>query len=218
MTRGFRRMNSRRRSSSLSLGGFPQIPGPANQVSPVSVAGHGRNVWHLESVSRHHVGRGSTLKRPCGRCDNRNTCICNCSDEERTNFICSPDLLHFKCALWPHTSKAWLASDSFALVSLVSATYVPEGAVPCPKRWRTASISVKKETQWREDDYESYEIRSGMLTPYERIQNLCSFFSTNWAAQRHQLMSGGVHWSNCRITWKIVWAIQWNEWHTKNQT
>ena len=52
-------------------GGFPQSPVPANQVSPVSVAGHGRNTWHLGSVSRFHVGRGSILKRPYARCDSK---------------------------------------------------------------------------------------------------------------------------------------------------
>ena len=36
------------------------------------------------------------------------SCICSCSDEDPTNFICSPHLLHFICALWPLTSTVMI--------------------------------------------------------------------------------------------------------------
>ena len=132
------------------------------------------------------------------------SCICSSSDEETTDFICLPHFLHFKRALWPHTStgvtRFWLFCTRITCVS----NMWTRGAVLCPRCLRTASNSVHKEVQWSEEDYESHGVRITILTPHERIQKLCSFFSTNWEAQRHQLMSGGTIWSNCRINGKMV--------------
>ena len=57
-------------------GGFPQNPEPANQVSPVSGASHGQNVWYPESFSRLHMGHALSPKRLCSRCDNITGSVC----------------------------------------------------------------------------------------------------------------------------------------------
>ena len=87
-------------------GGFPQTPVPANLVSPVSVAGHRQNVWHLESGSGLHMGvrqhwhvfaADSAIE--VARFAKR---FRSSSDEEPTHFICSPHLPQFIRTFWSH--------------------------------------------------------------------------------------------------------------------
>ena len=136
------------------------------------------------------------------------SCICSPSDEEPTDFISHHTFFILNVLFDRTRQRGWLVSDSSALLSLVSAACGLKGAGPCPKCWRTGSNSVHKKIQWREENYRSYDIRSETLTSHERIQNLCSFFCTNWAAQCHQLMSSGTNWSSCRINGKMVSTIQ----------
>ena len=129
------------------------------------------------------------------------------SDEEPTHFIC-PHIFFILNVRFDRTRRrGWLASDSSALVSLVSATCGPERAALCPKCWRTASISVNRRVQWRKESYESYEIRSKILTPHERIQNLSSA-----QIERHSV----TNWWPVALTGLIAgspgkWSKQFNE-------
>ena len=144
--------------------------------------------------------------------------ICSSSEEEPTHFFCSPHFFHFVPALCRTRWRRWLASDSSAVVSLVSATCGPECAPPCPECWRTASNSVNRKIRWREGSYESYQIRGKILTPHERIQNLCSPFAQ---IERHSVtnccpvaLTGLIAGS----MGNLVLTIQWNEEPTMNKT
>ena len=70
--------------------------------------------------------------------------ICSPSDEESTDFICPRTFFILNVRFDCKRRRGWLASDSSALVSLVSAACGLKGAEPCPKRWRTASNSANR--------------------------------------------------------------------------
>ena len=88
--------------------GFPQCPVPANQVSPVAVAGHGEMSDTLKvpqdfmwAVRQHQHVFVVDAALELVMFSSRIHC---CSDEELTYFICSPHLHHFVRAFWPHTT------------------------------------------------------------------------------------------------------------------
>ena len=149
MTKGPRRMSSLRRSNSLSLRGFPlkfQYPTTRclqsqSLVTPKMFDTLEVSQDFMWAMGRHRNVLAADATVGVARFA---SCICSSSDEEPTDFICPHTFFILNVRLDRIRRRGWPASDSSALVSLLSATCGPGGAALCPKCWRTASTSVNR--------------------------------------------------------------------------
>ena len=108
--------------------------------------------------------------------------------------------------------REWLASDSSALESFVSAACGPGRAALCPNCWRTASTSVNKKIQWRQETYKLYQHIVGHLLPISGSK-ICDLSSAQ--TERHSVTNWwSVALAGVMAVSTAKWSKHFNKWGT----
>ena len=144
------------------------------------------------------------------------SCIGSPSHEELTYFVRPPHTFFILNVRFDSTRRReWLAPNSSALESLVSTTRGPGRAALCPKCWSTASNSVNKKIQWREESEKVIKhIEKHLL--FISGSKICALSSAQ--TERHSV----TNWCPVALTGVMAgsaakWSKQFNKWGAHNE-